>query len=274
MTSLFASVVIALAVLGSPYAVGQSQDAPSPPAGVELFVYPKQQISGLIARPRALPRMSHELALATYEGRTHKQSIALAASSDLTVVEAELCDRAQHGVYELQRRYHAPSTLEFTPISFVGDDFVKHNVIVRLLQSEAQIVDKRQVSLTAIASSNYTFKYKSVEELDGHSVYMFKVKPRHKRPGLFKGRIFIDTFTGSLRRAEGSLVKLPSWFVKRVDFVQDYEDVGDFTLPAHLHSVAIVHFIGRATVDVFHRNYQIAALDVANSGATPAPARQ
>ncbi len=257
-TSLFVSVIAAFgAALGSPYAAAQSQGASPPPGPVQILVHPEQQLSRILALPPPrLPRMPPKLALATYEWRAQQQSSTLAAYSDFTVIEAGLPDSSQHAVYELRRRYRAPSTLEFSPVSFVGDDFVKHNVIVRLLQSEAQHVKEHRGSRTAITNSNYTFKYKSVEELDSHPVYMFEVKPRQKRPGLFKGLVFIDIFTGTLRRAEGSLVKSPSLFIKKVHFVQDYEDVGGFTLPAHLRSVAIVHFLGHTVIDVFHRNYQ------------------
>jgi hypothetical protein len=46
--------------------------------------------------------------------------------------------------------------------------------------------------------------------------------------------------------------------------------VGGFTLPAHLRSVAIVHFLGYTVIDVFHRNYQTTSFAAINVGATAA----
>ena len=85
---------------------------------------------------------------------------------------------------------------------------------------------------------------------------MYQVKPRKKRAGLFKGRIYLDAYTGSLVRAEGSVVKSPSFFVKKIDFVQDYADIDNFTFPIHIRTNALARVIGRTVVDIFHRDYQ------------------
>src|SRR5256885_1083735 len=85
------------------------------------------------------------------------------------------------------------------------------------------------------------------------ALQIYQLKPRSKRPGLFKGRIYLDAHTGSLVRAEGSVVKSPSFFVKKIDFVQDYADVDNFTFPVHIHTNALARVIGRTVVDIFHR---------------------
>jgi hypothetical protein len=91
---------------------------------------------------------------------------------------------------------------------------------------------------------------------NGRLVHVFQVKPRKKRVGLFKGKIFLDAYSGSLVRVEGSVVKSPSFFVRKIEFVQDYADVGSFTFPVHIHSDAIARVIGRTIVDIYHRDYQ------------------
>jgi hypothetical protein len=250
------AAAIALALVS---AAGAQQLLRSEAGGAPLheeFAAPRTASPGLLAMPATTPRMSPDLALETYERRAEEQLSSLGGYSDTTVIEAELPDSAQKGVYELKRHYAAPHTLEFTPVRFVGDGFVKGNVIVRLLQSEAEHVSRGDGGQTAITESNYKFTYKSAEEVDGRPVYVFQVKPRTKRPGLFKGRIFVDAYTASLRRAEGTLVKSPSWFVKKIEFEQDYTDVGGFTLPARLHSVAKARIIGRTIVNILHREYQ------------------
>jgi hypothetical protein len=216
----------------------------------------------MMAAPDA-GRLSADQALQTYERRSQQQSSALLGYSDTTIVEAELPDTAQHGLYELKRHYAAPKTLEFTPVRFVGDGFVKGNVIIRLLQSEAEHVGKGDSSQTAITTGNYKFSFKSVEELDGRTVYVYQVKPRQKRPGMFKGRVFLDAYTGAMCRAEGTLVKSPSWFVKKIEFVQDYAEVGGFTLPVHLRSLAKARIVGRTLVDVVHRDYHATTSEAA-----------
>lgn len=208
-----------------------------------------------LAPLRTLPRMSPDLALETYEQRYMRQSAALAEYTASTLIEAQLPDTAQNGEYELKRHYVAPRTLQFTAIRFKGDKFVKSNVILRMLQSEVTHVEKQEGAQTAITAANYKFSYKGVEEIDGRPVHVFALKPRQKRPGLFKGRIYVDAASGSLRRAEGTMVKNPSFFIKNIEFVQDYADFSDFTLPVHLHSVAKTRIVGRAVVDIYTRDY-------------------
>lgn len=201
------------------------------------------------------PRMSPDLALETYEQHLARQGAMLAAYTANTRIEAELPDTSQRGEYELTREYVAPRTLKFTAIRFQGDKFVRSNVILRMLQSEVSHVEKQEGALTAINSSNYKFAYKGVQEIDGRAVHVYAVKPRQKRPGLFKGKIYVDVASGSLRRAEGTLVKNPSFFIKSIDFVQDYADFDHFTFPVHIHSEARTRLVGRAVVDVYTRDY-------------------
>ena len=203
-----------------------------------------------------LPVMSPELALLTYQRRVAQQAAQLAAYSAVTLIHAELPETSQQGEFELQRKYEAPHTLQFTPVHFSGDGFVKNNIISRLLQSEVDHVEKDDPALTAITPANYKFSYKGASFIDDRLVHVFQVKPHKKRAGLFKGRVYLDAHTGALVRVEGNVVKSPSFFVKRIEFVQDYTDVQSFTLPAHIHSEAKARIVGRTIVDITHRDYQ------------------
>jgi hypothetical protein len=217
--------------------------------------------------PITLPRMAPELALQVMANHAIIQSAHLGSYSAVSMVSARLPDLKESGQFELDRRYVAPKTLQFTPVSFTGDGFVKSNVIVRLLQSEVDHVQKDQPGQTAIDDHNYKFAYKGREILNGRMVHVFHVKPRKKRPGLFKGRIFVDTYSGTLVRAEGRMTKSPSIFIKDIDFRQDYADIDGFTFPVKMHSQAKARILGRVIVDVVHRDYRpITASEVA---ATP-----
>jgi hypothetical protein len=209
-----------------------------------------------IATPVALPRMAPELALQVYHGRAVIQSSQLAGYS------------AQKGEFEVQRRYSAPHNLEFTAVRYTGDGFVKSNVITRLLQSEVEHVKQDDNSRTAISKENYKFSYKGTGRLGERLVHIYQVKPKNKRPGLFKGRIYLDAYTGSMVRAEGGVVKSPSFFIKKIEFVQDYADVGEFTFPMHIHSEALARVIGHTVVDIYHQNYRpvTARLEAAGVG--------
>src|SRR5437016_2476371 len=133
-------------------------------ADAQNSVVPQSSFVGVagpsLGAAMAARRLSPDLALATYQRDLKAQSTELAGYTATTVIDAELPGSSQKAEFELKRHYAAPSILEFTPVRSTGDKFVKSNVIVRLLQSEADHVRKQEQSQTAINSDNYKFSYK------------------------------------------------------------------------------------------------------------------
>ena len=210
----------------------------------------------VLIAPAPLPRMSPELTLQTYRSRAAQQAARLSSYTANSVILAQLPATQQFGECDLQRLYFAPHSLTFKSVRFVGDGFVKNNVIIRLLQSEVDHVQKDDPSATALSDDNYKFAYKGTTQLQDRLVHRFEVKPRADRPGLFKGKVYLDVHTGGMVRAEGRVAKSPSLFIKRIEFVQDYKDFGPFTFPVHIHSEARTRLVGRAIVDIYHYEYQ------------------
>jgi hypothetical protein len=209
-----------------------------------------------LTAPAASPSMSSDLALQVYQQRVEEQARNLASYSATTLIRAELPATSQCGEYQLRRDYLAPRTLGFKVIQSAGDAFVKTNVIARLLRSEVDHVQKDDPALTSLTPVNYKFSHKSTTTLDGRPVHIYQVKPRTKRLGLFKGRIYLDALTGTLVRTEGSIVKSPSLFIKSIHFVQNYVDIAGFTFPSHSHSEAKTRIVGRVVVDIYDQDYQ------------------
>ena len=200
-------------------------------------------------------------ALQAYQARAIRQLTTLAGSTDDTSVEAELEGTSQRAEFLLKRTFSAPRSLAYTAVTFEGDPFVKNSIIVRLLQSDVDRVQKEDGLKVAIVESNYTFSFRDTEELDGRTVYAFVLKPRRKESGLFKGKIFIDTQTGHIVRATGKLRKSPSWWIKRVDFTQDYIDVGEFTMPLETRLLTQVRIVGPIAIVIRHKSYQVHSIE-------------
>jgi len=230
------------------------------------MVYASPRAADVAADPADPSLLQPEVALRTYQQQADLQARTLLHSEDNTVIHAELPATSQKGDFELLRSYSAePRSLHYASIKFEGDGFIKSNVIVRVLQSEVEQVEKGDREATALNDRNYQFSYKGVETLNGHKVHVFKVKPRQKKSGLFKGKIYLDAETGRMRRIEGSVVKTPSFFLRRIDFVQDFADVDGFTVPTELHSTARAHIVGRAMVSIVHRGYRLTGAGQAQS---------
>lgn len=214
--------------------------------------------ASIFSGPAALPRMAPELALSTFDQRADHQLNDLPSYSAVTRISAELPQSKQKAVFELERHYSAPKTLQFVPVQFSGDGFVKHNVINRVLQQEVDSTEKQDGSQTAINEHNYKFTYKGDSEIEGRAVHVFQVKPVANLPGLFKGHVYLDVLSGAIVRAEGKLVKSPSFFIKKIDFITDYADLNGFSLPIHIHSVADTRLIGHVVMDISTSAYAFA----------------
>ncbi len=243
-------------------------------AGASQVAFAEPNAAGDYSIVSSVPRLTPDLALATYERGLQRQASDLGGYTATSLIDAELPDSAQKAEFELKQHYAAPAELEFSAVRSSGDSFVKSNVIVRLLQSEVDHVHRREQSQTAINSANYKFSYKGSSLIKGTPVYVYEAKPHKKRIGLFKGKIYLDAASGELIRVQGRIVKSPSFFIKKIDFTQEYAHVGGFTLPLHLHSEAQTRIIGKAVIDVTNRDYQtepMPARSVIQASATSAP---
>lgn len=214
------------------------------------------------------PLLSPAQALQAYQARATRQLTILANSADDTSIEAELEKTSQRAELLLKRTFSAPRSLAYTAVTFQGDTFIKNNIIARLLQSDIDRVQKQGGSTVAIVESNYRFLFRDIEDLEGRRVYAFVLRPRRKESGLFKGKIFIDPQTGHIVRATGKLSKSPSWWIKRVNFTQDYIDIGEFTMPRETRLCSQVRIIGRIAIVIRHKSYKVRSVEETGCGNT------
>lgn len=123
--------------------------------GPAVAGFPPDGAALALVAPFALPTIAPDLALRAYQLLAAQQEMKLSSYFSTTLICVQLPDTSQYGEYELRQHYAALSTLEFKAVHFTGDGFVKNNVITRVLQSEANHVQKDDTSLTAITIANY-----------------------------------------------------------------------------------------------------------------------
>ena len=98
-----------------------------------------------------------------------------------------------------------------------------------------------------INESNYKFKYRGMYGVnDDWRLHLFELKPRKKRPGLFRGWLWVEDTSGLPVRESGRFVKNPSVFLKRVDFVRDYHQRDGVAVPVRIESTIHTRLIGQA----------------------------
>jgi hypothetical protein len=94
-------------------------------------------------------------------------------------------------------------------------------------------------------------------------VYVLQLKPREKKVGLFKGELWLDAETYMPVRESGSFVKSPSFMLKKMQFVRDYELQNGVSIPQRTESRVETRFFGRVELNI---NYLTFSKDSPQAG--------
>ena len=133
-------------------------------------------------------------------------------------------EASAHGIRQITRL----GQITYQAVRSVGDKMVVKDVIARYLTAEtrparASMDSKGKTQSIAITPRTTNSSTKQCITVDGRKIHTFQVTPKKKRVGLFKGEIWVDAETDLPVREIGRFVKNPSVFLKKVDFVREYE---------------------------------------------------
>ncbi len=167
-------------------------------------------------------------------------------------IEAALPKLNKQGRMQAFRFISRLGEITYRAIRFDGDSTIKKDVIARYLAAETAA--REGGNQMAITRENYRFKYKAMIERDGKRVHILAVNPRKKRVGLFKGEVWVDGQTYLPVRESGTFVKNPSVFLKKVEFVRDYEVREGVALPVHVESHIQTRLVGKAEMNIRFSN--------------------
>jgi hypothetical protein len=192
-----------------------------------------------------------------YWAGAQRQERAMQGSSMEVDIEASLPRLKKHGRLHGLRRISRLGRITYEALRFEGDNSVKHHVIARYLAAEAEAQADGSPSL-AVSPANYKFKYRGPMETGGQTVEVFQVTPRRRQVGLFKGEIWIDANTFLCVRESGRFVKVPSIFLKKIEFVKEYEIRDGVSVPRQIHSMVDTRLVGPAELTIDFRNVSLA----------------
>jgi hypothetical protein len=201
----------------------------------------------------------------SYCAATRGQDEAVEAASMDIKIDAALPKLKKFGRLRALRHISALGRITYDRLFFEGDGTVKNQVIARYLTAEVEAQKSLAPSL-AVTPSNYKFKFKGQTQLEGRDTYIFEVTPRQKRPGLFKGEIWIDAKTSLRVQENGYLVKTPSIFLKKVAFIRKYEIRDGIAVPLQVHSVVDTRLVGQAELTIDFSNFEVDAPSRAGLG--------
>jgi hypothetical protein len=189
-----------------------------------------------------------------YVAASEGQRARMAGVEMETEIEARISKLQKQGKLHALRHISRIGRITYNALRYTGDNVIKKEVIARFLTAENEAVNNAK-SL-AINRENYKFKYKGLAERDGRRVYVFDVRPNKKKVGLFKGELWIDPSSYCAVREAGTLVKSPSVFLKKVQFVRSYQIQDGAALLSRVDTVIDTRLIGRAELSVTYSDYR------------------
>jgi hypothetical protein len=192
-----------------------------------------------------------------YAAASDAQNARLRGASMEVEIEASLPKLKKQGRLHALRHISRLGRITYDAVVFDGDNSVKNNVIARYLAADTQ-AQTSDLSLLAMTPANYKFKYMGKLDQDGRQVHVFQLTPRKKQVGLFKGELWLDKETCLPVRESGRLVKVPSIFLRRIEFVREYDIREGLAIPRSIESTVETRLVGKAELTVRFRNISLA----------------
>jgi hypothetical protein len=224
--------------------------------------------------PAAPGSISSAEILNNYLAAVERQQQEVGEMSMQVDINATLPRLKKEGSFHALRHVTRFGRVTYDGVRFLGDKMVKKDVIARYLTAETEAAkgqtdgngngkvpspgneNAKPVSM-AITPENYKFKYKGLSDHDGRRVHVFQLSPKKKRVGLFKGELWIDPDTNLPVRESGRFVKNPSIFLKKVEFIRDYELRDGLALPSRIFSRIDTRIVGRAELNIQFSNVNV-----------------
>lgn len=119
----------------------------------------------------------------------------------------------------------------------MGEKIVRH-----ILDHEVDAT--RDPRTLMVNEQNYAFALDGQDTLEGNPCYRLTIAPRHERKDLLKATIWVDKNSYHILRMEGEPAKSPSFWVKDVHLVLEFDEVAGMWLQTETHAMAHLRFGG------------------------------
>jgi hypothetical protein len=164
-----------------------------------------------------------------------------------------------------------PSHDDYTLRSVEGSDH-GGNIVREVLEHESQMTS--HVELYEVSPRNYDFVLLGRAMLDDHNCYVLQLKPRRQAAELLRGQAWIDANSFLVRRIEGEPAKSPSWWLKNLHVMVNYDDVDGIWLQHDTRAVADVRFAGTRVLTAREVDVRTAAESAQNRSPGRTPVRR
>ena len=144
---------------------------------------------------------------------------------------------------------------QFEIVSTDGWGGARKHVFPRLLAAEVEAARPDLRERSRITPENYTFEMVGWESVRGRPAYVMAIEPKTQNKYLARGKIWVDAEDYAIIRVDGKPATSPSFWVKSVHFVHDYDKIGAFWFPVLDHSVTDVRIFGATEMTIEYFDY-------------------
>lgn len=166
--------------------------------------------------------MTSSEALDSYLARSRGGQLGCADQAFVIKIDASLPKLRKQGRMSGLKVISQTGQIAYRGLRFTGDSLVKSAVIARFLAADMAPPERSDIGVTR---ENYSFTFEKTADYNGYGAFVFCLKPKRRRVGLFKGELWLDANTGAPLRLWGDFVKSPSIFIRSLRFVQDYQQI-------------------------------------------------
>lgn len=150
-------------------------------------------------------------------------------------------------------------TKHFEVLSENGWKSASKHVLRQMLTTESDSSNPDTRPRNRITSDNYTFRMIGTDRIEGRMNYVIEASPKREDKSLFRGRIWVDTEDYALARVEGEPAKNPSFWTRKVHFVQQYYKCGAYWFPMETTSETDARMFGTTDVSIRYFDYKPAS---------------
>lgn len=165
-------------------------------------------------------------------------------------------------------QYTAPGTDTFAIASEKGSPFIRHHVFQRLIKDEEKRAKANKDPDSLISPKNYTFEIIGEERVGNSACTVVRAIPKRKEIDLFEGKIWIDERDFAIVKIAGRLSKSPSLWIRRVDFVRQYQKTDDYWLLWKEEVSVDVRLYGAELLTINYNDYTVNKVETASASAS------
>jgi hypothetical protein len=189
--------------------------------------------------------------------RNNQRADALAAYSDDRTYRIADVEGKVHAQEKGRMEFRAPDQKTFTVASEEGSSIIRKLALNPLIAGEIQAASGKERHDSAISPANYVLELIGEEQIGESRCYVLRATPRRADKYLFAGKVWIDAEDFAVVRIEGQPAANLSFWIKRAEFVREFQKVDGFWLPQRDTTHVQVRLYGKKVLTIDHGDYVV-----------------